>query len=177
MKHGAISCRKTRSRRSRSSAPKPRSPWSAMVSTTPPPWRRRPSGSRWGPGSDVALETTADVALMADDLAHLPFAVGLSRSTRWVIRQNVFVEPGRGRLPRAGDDTRPWYRACGRDARGVDAAGRVQRSPTAWLSRSGEEGRMKSQRPSFADFTSIVQRTAFSPSPGCSRRPSIVSRL
>lgn len=32
-------------------------------------------------GSDVALET-ADVALMADDLAHLPFAVGLSRRTR-----------------------------------------------------------------------------------------------
>lgn len=44
-------------------------------------------------GSDVALET-ADVALMADDLAHLPFAVGLSRSTRWVIRQNVFVSLG-----------------------------------------------------------------------------------
>ena len=44
-------------------------------------------------GSDVALET-ADVALMADDLSHLPFAVGLSRSTRWVIRQNVFVSLG-----------------------------------------------------------------------------------
>lgn len=44
-------------------------------------------------GSDVALET-ADVALMADDLAHLPFAVGLSRYTRGVIRQNVFVSLG-----------------------------------------------------------------------------------
>jgi Cd2+/Zn2+-exporting ATPase len=44
-------------------------------------------------GSDVALET-ADVALMADDLAHLPFAVGLSRSTRWIIRQNLFVSLG-----------------------------------------------------------------------------------
>ncbi len=44
-------------------------------------------------GSDVALET-ADVALMADDLAHLPFAVGLSRSTRSIIRQNVFVSLG-----------------------------------------------------------------------------------
>jgi Cd2+/Zn2+-exporting ATPase len=44
-------------------------------------------------GSDVALET-ADVALMADDLAHLPFAVGLSRSTRAIIRQNVFVSLG-----------------------------------------------------------------------------------
>ena len=44
-------------------------------------------------GSDVALET-ADVALMADDLRHLPFAVGLSRHTRGVIRQNVFVSMG-----------------------------------------------------------------------------------
>ena len=44
-------------------------------------------------GSDVALET-ADVALMADDLAHLPFAVGLSRTTRSVILQNVFVSLG-----------------------------------------------------------------------------------
>jgi len=44
-------------------------------------------------GSDVALET-ADVALMADDLRHLPFAVGLSRHTRTVIRQNVFVSLG-----------------------------------------------------------------------------------
>ncbi|BBC71642.1 ATPase [Altererythrobacter sp. B11] len=44
-------------------------------------------------GSDVALET-ADVALMADDLSHLPFAVGLSLSTRWVIRQNLVVSLG-----------------------------------------------------------------------------------
>jgi Cd2+/Zn2+-exporting ATPase len=36
-------------------------------------------------GSDVALET-ADVALMADDLSHLPFAVGLSRQTSRSIR-------------------------------------------------------------------------------------------
>ena len=44
-------------------------------------------------GSDVALET-ADVALMADDLAHLPFAVGLSRRTRRIILQNVIVSLG-----------------------------------------------------------------------------------
>ncbi len=44
-------------------------------------------------GSDVALET-ADVALMADDLKQLPFAVGLSRHTRSIIRQNVFVSLG-----------------------------------------------------------------------------------
>ena len=44
-------------------------------------------------GSDVALET-ADVALMADDLSHLPFAVGLSRYTRGIILQNVFISLG-----------------------------------------------------------------------------------
>ena len=44
-------------------------------------------------GSDVALET-ADVALMADDLAQLPFAVGLSRSTSRIIRQNLWISLG-----------------------------------------------------------------------------------
>lgn len=44
-------------------------------------------------GSDVALET-ADVALMADDLSHLPFAVGLSRRTSAIIRQNLWVSLG-----------------------------------------------------------------------------------
>ncbi len=44
-------------------------------------------------GSDVALET-ADIALMADDLRHLPFAVGLSRRTSSIIRQNLWVSLG-----------------------------------------------------------------------------------
>ena len=44
-------------------------------------------------GSDVALET-ADVALMADDLAHLPFVVGLSRRTSRIIKQNLWVSLG-----------------------------------------------------------------------------------
>lgn len=44
-------------------------------------------------GSDVALET-ADVALMADDLNHLPFAVGLSRQTSSIIRQNLWFSLG-----------------------------------------------------------------------------------
>ena len=44
-------------------------------------------------GSDVALET-ADVALMGDDLSNLPFTIGLSRRTRAVIRQNLFVSLG-----------------------------------------------------------------------------------
>jgi len=46
-----------------------------------------------GAGTDVALET-ADVALMADDLAKLPFAVALSRAARRIIRQNLFVSLG-----------------------------------------------------------------------------------
>ncbi len=44
-------------------------------------------------GSDVALET-ADVALMADDLRRLPFAVSLSRQTSAIIKQNLFVSLG-----------------------------------------------------------------------------------
>ena len=44
-------------------------------------------------GSDVALET-ADVALMADDPRRLPFAVGLSRKTSAIIKQNLFVSLG-----------------------------------------------------------------------------------
>lgn len=44
-------------------------------------------------GSDVALET-ADVALMADDLRALPFAVGLSRSARRIIQQNLWASLG-----------------------------------------------------------------------------------
>ena len=46
-----------------------------------------------GAGTDVALET-ADVALMADDLSRLPFAVGLSRASRRIIRQNLYVSLG-----------------------------------------------------------------------------------
>ena len=44
-------------------------------------------------GSDVALET-ADVALMSDDLSQLPFTIGLSRRTRSIIRQNLYVSLG-----------------------------------------------------------------------------------
>lgn len=46
-----------------------------------------------GAGADVALET-ADVALMADDLSKLPFAVGLGRATRRIIRQNLVISLG-----------------------------------------------------------------------------------
>jgi Cd2+/Zn2+-exporting ATPase len=43
-----------------------------------------------GAGTAAALET-ADAALMADDLGRLPFAIGLSRSARRIIRQNVYI--------------------------------------------------------------------------------------
>jgi len=41
-------------------------------------------------GTDVALEA-ADIALMGDDLSKLPFAVGLSRRARSIVRQNVAI--------------------------------------------------------------------------------------
>ena len=46
-----------------------------------------------GAGTDIALET-ADVALMADDLSKLPFAVALSRQARHIIQQNLVVSLG-----------------------------------------------------------------------------------
>ncbi|MDX1664399.1 MAG: heavy metal translocating P-type ATPase [Candidatus Promineifilaceae bacterium] len=46
-----------------------------------------------GAGTAVALET-ADVALMADDLSRLPFAVGLSRFSRRIIQQNLAISLG-----------------------------------------------------------------------------------
>ncbi len=44
-------------------------------------------------GSDVALEA-ADIALMADNLETLPFAVGLSRAAVGIIRQNLWISLG-----------------------------------------------------------------------------------
>ncbi|HEY57374.1 MAG TPA: cadmium-translocating P-type ATPase [Anaerolineae bacterium] len=41
-----------------------------------------------GAGTDVALET-ADVVLMADNLSHLPYAIGLARRARRVVWQNL----------------------------------------------------------------------------------------
>ncbi|GIL14370.1 MAG: ATPase P [Chloroflexota bacterium] len=46
-----------------------------------------------GAGSAQALET-ADVALMADDLTQLPYAVRLSRFARGIIRQNIAFSLG-----------------------------------------------------------------------------------
>jgi Zn2+/Cd2+-exporting ATPase len=46
-----------------------------------------------GAGTDVALET-ADVALMADDLSRLPFAIALSRAAHNIIQQNLWAAFG-----------------------------------------------------------------------------------
>lgn len=44
-------------------------------------------------GSDVALET-ADIALMGDKLSLLPFAIGLSRKAKGIIKQNLVISLG-----------------------------------------------------------------------------------
>ena len=44
-------------------------------------------------GSDVALET-ADIALMADKLDNLTFAIGLSRKAKLIIKQNLIISLG-----------------------------------------------------------------------------------
>ncbi|WP_409029542.1 heavy metal translocating P-type ATPase [Gracilimonas sediminicola] len=44
-------------------------------------------------GSDVALET-ADVALLANKISVLPFAIGLSRKSRAIIQQNLWISLG-----------------------------------------------------------------------------------
>ena len=44
-------------------------------------------------GSDVALET-ADIALMADNLNNLPFAIGLSKKASRIIKQNLVISLG-----------------------------------------------------------------------------------
>ncbi len=44
-------------------------------------------------GSDVALET-ADVALMSDKIENLPFVVELSRASKRIIKQNIWISLG-----------------------------------------------------------------------------------
>lgn len=46
-----------------------------------------------GAGTDVVLET-ADVALMGDDMARLPFAIALSRASHRIIQQNLWAAFG-----------------------------------------------------------------------------------
>lgn len=44
-------------------------------------------------GSDVALET-ADVALLSDKIENLPFVIGLSRASKRIIQQNIWISLG-----------------------------------------------------------------------------------
>jgi Cd2+/Zn2+-exporting ATPase len=44
-------------------------------------------------GSDVALET-ADIALMSDKIENLPFVIGLSRESKRIIKQNIWISLG-----------------------------------------------------------------------------------
>jgi len=44
-------------------------------------------------GSYVALET-ADVALMSDKIERLPFVIGLSRKSKRIIKQNIWISLG-----------------------------------------------------------------------------------
>ncbi|WP_396602032.1 heavy metal translocating P-type ATPase [Algibacter sp. R77976] len=44
-------------------------------------------------GSDVALET-ADIALMSDKIENLPFVIGLSRASKRIIKQNIWISLG-----------------------------------------------------------------------------------
>lgn len=44
-------------------------------------------------GSDVALET-ADVALMSDKIERLPFVIGLSRASKLIIKENIWISLG-----------------------------------------------------------------------------------
>ncbi|MCM4152379.1 heavy metal translocating P-type ATPase [Arenibacter sp. N53] len=44
-------------------------------------------------GSDVALET-ADVALLSDRIESLPFVIGLSRKSKLIIKQNLWISMG-----------------------------------------------------------------------------------
>jgi Cd2+/Zn2+-exporting ATPase len=44
-------------------------------------------------GTAAALEA-ADVALMSDDIAQVPFAIGLARQTRRIIVQNLVIALG-----------------------------------------------------------------------------------
>jgi Cd2+/Zn2+-exporting ATPase len=46
-----------------------------------------------GAGSPASIET-ADIALLADDLRMLPYAVRLARRARWLLRFNIYLAIG-----------------------------------------------------------------------------------
>ena len=80
---------RTSTRRSPRSRPGARSsPWWATASTTPPPWHRPTSASRWARGTDVAADS-ADIVLLRSELPAVVDAIALSRATLRTIKQNL----------------------------------------------------------------------------------------
>ena len=51
-------------------------------------------GIAMGAASSAAALETADIALMGNTLEALPFAIGLSRKTRQIIKQNIWISLG-----------------------------------------------------------------------------------
>ena len=76
-------------------------------------------------GSDVALET-ADVALMADDLGHLPFVVGLGRQNSSHHTAELVYQPCGGWLARSCHDPRTRHRSGRGGARRLHVGGGLQ---------------------------------------------------
>ena len=90
-----------------------------------------------GAGTDVAIET-ADVALMADDLAKLPDAIGLSRFSRRIIKQNLVIALGVIARPRAARGAGIHLpRRRGAVPRGLDGRRRAQLDAAAALQTPG----------------------------------------
>ena len=85
-------------------------------------------------GSDTALET-ADIALMADELAKLPYAIGLGRKNERDHPTESVAQPGDGCVPHSRDTSRPQHWPRGRAPRGIDSGGGVQRAAYPEISR------------------------------------------
>ena len=102
-------------RRARSRPAAGPSPWSATASTTPRPWPGPTSASPSAP-APTWPSRPPDVTLVGGDPRGVPAAIGLSRATMTVVRQNLFwafaynvaAHPGRDGRPR----TRPSASAC-----------------------------------------------------------------
>ena len=68
--------------------------WSATASTTRRRSPRPTSASPWASAGSAAALETADVALMADELMKIPYALRLSRATVRNIRANIAFSIG-----------------------------------------------------------------------------------
>ena len=135
-------------------------------------------------GTDVALET-ADVALMADDLGKLPFAVGLGRATRAIIIQNLAIALGViVLLVGAALDRRSGHRRGGAVSRRKHAARGIEWAPVASLRGVRRVLRPVRRRdrifsdiklaPYLGEFFYVLLRVSFSDGAFCPRLPGFV---